>query len=106
MNKTKMKAEAAPAKSGQHTVPPESIATIQCVLNNAGESLRHTKRGESSDCFEAARRLNIIADERAALLEALKGMVAIHGPVATVAESVKALNAARAAIDQAEKGAQ
>lgn len=36
------------------------------------------------------------------LFQALEGMLAIHGPVATVEESVKAMNQARAAISKAK----
>lgn len=107
------KAEAAPAPApagSQHTVPPESLQTIQRILNNAGESLRYTKEAESSDCFEGARRLTIIADERAALVAALREMTQYvdastqHGRWTDI-EWGGLITQARAALAEVERGA-
>lgn len=91
----------------KHTTPPESIQTIQRVLNNAGESLRHRNESESSDCFEAARRLNLIADERADLLQALRDM--LRDCTCPLGQGKadrwkQTCDQARAAIAKAEKG--
>lgn len=45
-------------------------------------------------------RLQYLEQWNAELIEAVQGILAIHGPVATVSESVKALNKARIALRQ------
>lgn len=47
---------------------------------------------------EVSLRMQYLEQWNAELVEALRGMLAIHGPVATVSESVKALNKAKIAL--------
>ena len=99
--KNTIKAASAPANAGGHITPPESIQIIQRVLNNAGEHLRSHHEEASADCFEAARRLDVVASERADLLAALRKIADMYPP-ATIGH--QASDVARAAIADAERG--